>query len=291
MAWPCAGAPADHPRLVAARPGRSVHVRALPVLPACLRSRCRAACERISDPDRLLIVSAGAGPRATSPPPWSRPMPGCKHASAVPAGRSTSASAPTSVGGHPRQGRGSRVPARLLARAATDHALRAQAAVRPRDPRSHRRGAWPRCRHRQPHRLLRELRDAGMACEQRRFADLLYRKVEERLVTARAAGPCWPDARCVDTSQRLAAVPLQPDRPGDRAARRHLAGQPRRRWRPDRLPASRGPQARPGDRRLPRRRRGHLPQPDHHRAALHGAVRLQSRARQRSTTASPCRAP
>ena len=69
-----------------------------------------------------------------------------------------------------------------------------------------------------------------------------------------------------------------PDRRGDPAGRRHLPGQPRRPGGTDRLPAARGPPAHPGDHRLPRRRPGAVPQPDHHRAAVHRPVHLQPRA-------------
>ena len=73
---------------------------------------------------------------------------------------------------------------------------------------------------------------------------------------------------------RLPSLYLQPDRSADPPDRRHLTGQPGPERRPDRLPASRGPPAHPRDHRLPRRGRGHLSQPDHHRPAVDGEVHL-----------------
>ena len=100
-------------------------------------------------------------------------------------------------------------------------------------------------------RLLREFRDLGFACEQRRFASIYHAlgRIADAPRTERphdAHPPC--PARHPTTAPSRCTV--QPHRSRDPADRRHLPHHPRPDRRVDRLPATRGPPAHPGDRRV-----------------------------------------
>ena len=176
---PCAGASADHPRSRGRRPGCRVHVRAVQDLSSCLRGRYRQlARENIADPDRLFIVSAGAR------------LQGDLAAFMVPADARLQAQFSGT-----RRALNARIGANLLSAGirGKDEAtadLARLLAAQPPIPRYDRKKQSDReildliaqrlaqAPATSANRLLREFRDAGLACEQRRFSQL-YRKVAE----------------------------------------------------------------------------------------------------------------
>jgi hypothetical protein len=178
--WP--GPAPEHPRtiraLVAAEPAATfMFVLSKSYLEAC-KADITSARENITDPDRLFIVSAGARPQ------------GDLATYLVPADARLQARFSGT-----RRALNARIGANLLAegirgkRSATAYLTRLLAAQPP-IPRYDRKKQSDReifdliARRlaQKPaisaHRLLREFRDAGLACEQRRFSQL-YRKVTE----------------------------------------------------------------------------------------------------------------
>ena len=179
LARPCTGASAQHPRARGRGPGRGVHVRAFQVLPACLRGRHRRRPRVHRRPGpalhRLGWRPAGGRPgrlhgpgRCPAAGPLRRHPPGAQRP-------------------HRRAPAGRRASAARTRHPGTWHAL---LAAQPPIPRYDRKKQSDReildliaerlaqAPATSANRLLREFRDAGLACEQRRFSQL-YRKVAE----------------------------------------------------------------------------------------------------------------